>query len=124
MTFLFLNVDIENIYIQKRKGTGCIMRQTTRRKIGRLEDWKIGRLEDWKIGRLEDFALRVVCLMEDCAQTSGSFPQSSEVQENKNDAAQPAPFISPASSRKPLRNLMMQESLSLRRVKKNKKIKK
>jgi hypothetical protein len=31
------------------------------------EDWKIGRLEDWKIGRLEDFALRVVCLMEDCA---------------------------------------------------------
>jgi hypothetical protein len=31
------------------------MRQTTRRKIGRLEDWKIGRLED--------FALRVVCLM-------------------------------------------------------------
>jgi hypothetical protein len=27
------------------------MRQTTRRKIGRLEDWKIGRLEDWKIGR-------------------------------------------------------------------------
>jgi hypothetical protein len=41
MTFLFLNVDIENVYIQKRKGTGCIMRQTTRRKIGRLEDWKI-----------------------------------------------------------------------------------
>jgi hypothetical protein len=41
------------------------MRQTTRRKIGRLEDWKIGRLED--------FARRVVCLMEDCAQTSGRF---------------------------------------------------
>jgi hypothetical protein len=33
------------------------MRQTTRRKIGRLEDWKIGRLEDWKIGRLEDWKI-------------------------------------------------------------------
>ncbi len=95
MTFLFLNVDIENIYIQKRKGTGCIMRQTTRRaKSSNLPIFQSSNLPIFQSSNLPIFqssggqfvSWKIVHkLPEDFAwKSSGSFPQSSEVQENKS----------------------------------------